>query len=397
MWGGEGDSSGASGKPRHGGSDARLFTLPANCCCHAEGCCCCGGCSSLLGGFPRAWLSPPLPPPPPRPLSPHPSLLSPLSFPSAASSFPLAPLSLGSSAPVPTTRRPPRPSLPPPPPGGGFPPPPPSGPPLRGSLRGLLQPPGPLLAPTGRTRGRAALGSPPPTCPEALPGPGPGRSRPALGCRPWAATSRVPRGDRDLLGHGVPSQTPIQLQSRAGRAGSGSPRGLPLPYSCVCRGAAANPLPLRLSPQVSAAPSRPRNHREQREQRGRGQVRAAPQRGHPPGETGTPSGLTGAPRGTGAPPLKLGALSRPLRSPLTPAEAPSARPGAPSPFPRLCAGEAQGKQKPTALGLPQNAPVPSWECLPSREGREEGSWEALGGIASSTSPLLHPFALPLPG
>lgn len=146
MWGGEGDSSGASGKPRHGGSDARLFTLPANCCCHAEGCCCCGGCSSLLGGFPRAWLSPPLPPPPPRPLSPHPSLLSPLSFPSAASSFPLAPLSLGSSAPVPTTRRPPRPSLPPPPPGRAFPRRPPRGCPSGGasaascSLRALSWP-----------------------------------------------------------------------------------------------------------------------------------------------------------------------------------------------------------------------------------------------------------------
>lgn len=133
MWGGEGDSSGASGKPRHGGSDARLFTLPANCCCHAEGCCCCGGCSSLLGGFPRAWLSPPLPPPPPRPLSPHPSLLSPLSFLSAASSFPLAPLSWVPQHPSPRRGGPPGPRCLPLRPGGAFPRRPPRGRPYGGA------------------------------------------------------------------------------------------------------------------------------------------------------------------------------------------------------------------------------------------------------------------------
>lgn len=91
IWGG---SSGARGNPSHGGAAPRLFTLPANCCCHAQGCGCCGrsGSRSLqLGGCPwpgsaaaaapqGASLQPPCPAPCPAPLP----ALAPLSFLSAA-------------------------------------------------------------------------------------------------------------------------------------------------------------------------------------------------------------------------------------------------------------------------------------------------------------------------
>lgn len=146
-----GDSSGTRGNPSHGGAAPGVFTLPANCCCHARGCGCCGRSGSrslLLRGCPwpgsaaaaapqGASRQPPRPAPCPAPLP----ALAPRRFLSAAGHLDTSG-GPGRAAPAAPDRAP-----------------------TPGSRSGLPRgSPGPLLLPSGSRPALPRLASPPPTC-----------------------------------------------------------------------------------------------------------------------------------------------------------------------------------------------------------------------------------------